>query len=132
MFGVFDPYRQVPHDSLHSDMLGISKHMAMSVRDSLSKANATIVNSRIRLLAQRGLCNTVNIFEAATWNGRDLRQFSRIGPVVLAGISDVSPLLLRCYQKEAELIWYLTFQDWCTSLESEFISTYKKQRYGTP
>lgn len=128
LLGVFDPYRQIPHDSLHSDMLGIGKHMGLAARDLLTKEGKIVVNARVRVLAKRGICNIVDIGEAATWNGRDIRQFSRIAPIVLSGLDTIPALLLECFQKEAELIWYLTLPDWCTSLEQEFSATYKRQR----
>jgi hypothetical protein len=128
MVTVFNPHVQVPHDVLHSEQLGISKKLARLVADMASESSRNLIDRRIEMLARAKMCQCIKIRHVGTWNGRDLRQFIRVAPVVCSGVPGLTDLLIECLLAEAQVMWYLTCPDWNTVLEADFQETYERQR----
>lgn len=88
-----------------------------------------IITSRIYKLVQLKKCQKIDLQQAARWNGRDLRTFIKIAPIVLYDLQGIAKNLIDCCLLEAQVMWYLTNPDWCKKLVPDFTTTYEKQRF---
>lgn len=126
----FSAYLQVPHDTLHCELLGISKVLAEHAAELMNERTRRLVQARVAVLAASKLCNVFNLDVVNRWNGRDIRQFIRVASLVLAGLPGIPADLLECCMLEAHVLWYLTNPEWSTKLETEFVQIFTKQRFA--
>lgn len=128
LLALFDPHVQIPHDILHSELLGISKKLAQATLTYASASAVKLIEKRVVQLARQGKCNYVDIKKCGKWTGRDIKQFIRIAPIILEGIAGIPSNLVQCCHYEAQVLWYLSNPEWVTAINDDFTATYQKQR----